>query len=170
MNGAGNYDLATFTDVTLASNDTFTGTADAVNIFDFTLNGSPSAGDAVSMYYRGDDVNGWVVRAKRNAGNTAWDLQVRTIASSVESTPAGWTDVTGIGSVVQMMAVAFGTTHMFYTLTSTTYTKRGATLSVSNQDTATGMKLITASGTTLTRLSSFPRTSSNYSPLDTGNP
>lgn len=164
------YNIATVTNTSLASGNTFTGTADAINDFEFTLNGSPSAGDVVALYYRGDDVNGWLAKAVRNVGNTAWDLQVRTVASSVESTPAGWTDVTGVGSIVQIRAIANGTTNRFFTRTGTTWTKRGATLTVSNQDSATGMKITAAAGTTLTRVTSWPWMSSQYTELDNGNP
>lgn len=156
------YGIATFTDTTLASNDTFTATADGEHTFLFTLPGAPAANDEVSMYYRGNDTDGWKAFAKRNAGNTAWDFRVRTVSGGVESTPSGWSDVTGVGSIIGIRVSVSGTAHAFYTITGTTWSKRGANLAVSHQDSATGMKLITAAGTTLTRLTSYPRTSTIY--------
>lgn len=160
------YGFATFTDTSLASGDAFVGSADALKRFEFTLSGAPSAGDEVAMYYRGDAVNGLKITAKRNAGNTAWDLQFRKVTASVESTPAGWTDVTGIGTPDLVEVYCDGSTHFFNTRASAVFTKRGNTVTLNYQNTNTAMGIVAAAGTTLTRVTDFALTSSVYNELD----
>lgn len=157
------YGLATLNDTTVASGDTFTGTADGHHEFFFTLNGSPSANDEVVLEYRRTDANNCVrAKVKRNAGNTAWDFQVRSVSGGVESTPAGWTDVTGVGTPDMIGVNVVGTTHRFFTKAVATTTKRGATITLSHQDTAAGLGVTAAAGTTLSSVDSWPYTSGTY--------
>lgn len=164
---ASDYGIANIRDTTLLSGDTFVGTADGVHSFEFTLNGSPSANDEISLDFRRQDANN-TQRAivKRNAGNTAWDFQVRTVTGGTPATPSGWTDVTGVGTPGEICVVADGQTLAFFTRASTTWTKRGATLTNSSFQTAPGLAIQAAAGTTLTAVNSYPRTSSNYDVLD----
>lgn len=158
--------IATVRDTSLASGDTFTGTADGIHDFEMTLNGSPSAGDEVSLDFRRQDSNNLIrAIAKRNAGNTAWDLQVRVVTAGTPSTPSGWTDVTGIGSVNAIRVIADVTALRFYTRTTSTWTKRGATLTNSSFQAEAGLAIQAAAGTTLTAVSSYPRTSTAYDVL-----
>lgn len=160
------YGFATFTDTTLTSGDAFTGSADALKRFEFTLPGAPSAGDEIAMYYRGDATDGCKIVVKRNAGNTAWDFRFRKVEAGVESTPAGWTDVAGVGTPDLIEVYCEGSVHFFNTRAGAVFTKRGNTITLNWQNTNTAMSVVTASGTTLTRVTDFPLTGAVYSELD----
>lgn len=152
--------IATFTDSTLASGDAFTGTADGHHKFFFTLNGAPSANDegAVLEFRRVTTDECFRAKVKRNAGNTAWDFHVRSVTGGVESTPAGWTDVTGVSTPNEIYVIASGNSLYFYTGASGVHTKRGATLTNSFNNTENGLGITAVAGTTLTKVSSFPFT------------
>lgn len=154
------FGISTFTDTTLADLDTFTGTADAIISLEMTLSGAASAGDIVGYKYRMQDAsNYWYAYVKRNAGNTDWDVLIDSVAAGVATNRL---TVTGVGSVNLLRIIAIGSTHNAYTRTTTAWTKRGAQVSVSHMNTQTGMQLIAAAGTTLTRLTSDPKVSAVY--------
>lgn len=161
---ATNYGYATLNDATLSSGDTFTGDADGFKRFDFTLNGSPSANDrgAVLEWRRQDADNMWRAMIVRNAGNTAWDFQVRTVSGGSESTPSGWTDVTGVSTPDGIAVLSDGSTQAFYTRAGSVWTKRGATLTVNYLPLETGMGITAVSPVALTRVLSFPLEDASY--------
>jgi len=160
------YALATIRDTTLASGDTFTGTADGEHTFEFTV-GSPSANDEIAVleFRRQDSSNMHRMILKRNAGGTNNDLQIRTVTAGTPATPSGWTDVTSVGSIVEMKVIAYGNTLDFYTRTGTTWTKRGATLTNSSFNTQAGLAISAVASTALTAVNSSPRTSTTLAAI-----
>lgn len=156
------FGIAAMTDTTIVSNDTFTGTADAINDFNFTLPGTPAANDEVTMEYRRLDANNkWKAYMKRNAGNTAWDFLLDSVAAG---TPTNRITVTGVSADL-IRVIAEGTKHDCYTRSGSTWTKRGSQVDVSHQDGETGMAIVAVAGTTLSRITSWSRSSSLYSEL-----
>jgi hypothetical protein len=158
------YGIATFTDTTLTSGDTFTGTADAIVDFEFTLPGAPSAGDEIVVRFRRtDDNNCWKTYVKRNVGNTAWDVFVDSVSAGVPTTRI---TATGVGTPDAMRIISEGSKHDLFTRESGAWTKRGVQANTSHLNTNTDMSITVAAGTTLTRLTSYPRTTFSYSLLD----
>jgi hypothetical protein len=138
-------------------------TADTIAEFTFALAGSPSAGDEVSLDYRIQDAsNKWRAILKRNVGNTAWDFRLRTVTAGVEATPAGWTDVTGVGTPTRIRVMTKGNLHNCFTRSGSTYTARGAQITSSYLATEPDIAAVYAAGTTSTALKAYPRTHANY--------
>lgn len=163
---ASDYIIATVRDTSVVSGDLFTGTADGIHDFEITLEADPDAADEVSLNFRRQDANN-KIRAilKRNAGDTNWDFQVRVVTAGTPATPSGWTDVTSVGTPNAIRVIADGTTLTFFTRTTATWTKRGATLTNSSFQAEAGLEIEAATGTTLTAVSSYPRTSTAYDVL-----
>lgn len=156
--------LSVFTDTTLASGDSFTGSADGITEYAFTLSGAPSANDeGAVLYLRWIDDNNCVrFIVKRNAGNTAWDLQFRKVTGGVETTPAGWTDVTGVGTPDLLWVKHVGSVYDAYTQASGVQTKRGAQVTLNFQNTTTGIEIKATVGATLTRVANYAYNSAIY--------
>jgi hypothetical protein len=155
--------IVVFTDTTLLSNDTFTGVADGLHEFEFTLPGSPAANDEIVLQYRRlDSSNYWKATIKRNAGNTAWDFLLDSVSGG---TPTNRITVTGVGTPDKLRAIANGSLHDCYTRAAGAWTKRGSQINISHQNTQVGMGITAVAGTTLTRVSSWARSSSAYDVL-----
>lgn len=165
---ASDYGIATVRDETLANGDTFVATANGIHDFEFTLPGSPSANNEIALNFRRQDANN-KLRAivKRNAGNTAWDFQVREVVAGTPATPSGWTDVTGVATPAQIRVIADGSTLAFYTRAGTSWTKRGNTITNTNFQSQAGLEIEAVAGTTLTAVTSYPRSTGIYDVLDT---
>jgi hypothetical protein len=158
------YGLAAFTDTTLLSGDTFTGTADGIHNFEFTLPVSPSADDEVTLEYRRQDAdNKWKAYLKRNVGNSAWDFNLDSI---VAGTPTNRINVTGVSTPDTIRVIATGDLHDCYTKEGTTWTKRGGQINSSTHAAENGIALEAVSGTTLNRCTAWSRESSVYDELD----
>lgn len=107
----------------------------------FALPGSPSAGQKIHIYYRvpnpGDQgVNCWDAYLERNAGNTAWDFKLDSLASSVATNRVS---ATGVGNVTTIRVMFDGNNHDCWTLVGTAWTKRGTTISNATYNTGTGV-------------------------------
>lgn len=160
-----NNGIATFVNTSLASGNTFTGTADGLAYFEFTQSGSPLALDEIALYYRTVDTNNsWKAYLQRNAGNTAWDFRLDSISLGV---PTNRIAVTGVGAVNGIGVIFDGSKHNCFTRNGSTWTKRGSEVNVSFQNTTTGMAIAGAAGTVFTKLAEWARTSSLYNVLDT---
>lgn len=156
------FGIAAFSDTSVVSGDTFTGPADAINDLHFTLPGAPSAGDEIALEYRRLDANNkWKAYLKRNAGNTAWDFLLDSVAAGVATNRITVTGVTAD----TIRVIAEGTLHDCYTRQVATWTKRGSQVNLSHQDTQTGMAAVAAAGTTLSRVTSWYRTHPMYNVL-----
>ncbi len=151
------YPLATVNATNPTTGTIYTATANALHEMFFTLPGSPSAGDTVTMMYRASDANNGIrVKIIRNVGNTAWDINVRKVTAGVESTPSGWSDVTGIGTpdAMQVVVSNSGAANV-YTKATTTWTKRGSEISDSTHSSNTGLLAQYAVGS-VSKLTSLP--------------
>jgi len=154
------YGIATFTDTTLISGDTFTGNADGLHDFEFTLPGSPAANDEIALHYRRLDAsNKWEAVVKRNVGNTAWDFLLRRVSAGVPTTEI---TVTGVGTPDMLRVISEGNNHDCYTRAGTTWTKRGAQVINSTHAAETGMAIAAVAGTTLTRVTAWPRSNADW--------
>jgi hypothetical protein len=120
---------------TPANGVNYTSGADALHYLDFALPGSPSAGDTIELRYRYQDAtNYWTAYVKRDAGNAAWDFFLDKVTAG---TPANQITVTGVGTPVRVMVKATGNTHDCFTGTAAAWTKRGATITDADFNTAT---------------------------------
>lgn len=161
------YDNATAKRITLNAQQV--GVADAINDFAFTLPVAPAVGDTVGLFYRISDAsleagyNCWRAYLQRNITNTAWDARLDSV---LNGTATNRIAVTGVGAPDTVRAIARGTKHNLYTAAAGTWTKRGAEVDVSYNDTATGVNTVYATGTTPTRLRVWPVTSDVHDELD----
>lgn len=151
------YPLATVNATNPTTGTVYTATANALHEMYFTLPGSPSAGDTMTMSYRALDADNCIrVKIIRNVGNTAWDINVRKVTAGVESTPSGWSDVTGIGTpdAVQVVASRSGAVNV-YTKATSTWTKRGSEITDTTHQSNTGLLAVYAVGS-VSKLTSLP--------------
>lgn len=163
----GDYTLNTIRDVSVASGDTFVGTADGIHSLELTIV-TPAANDdlAILEFRVQDSNNKQQLILKRNAGNTNNDLQVRTVTGGTPATPSGWSDVTTINAVDEICVIDDGTSLYFYTRLGTAWTKRGATLTNSSFQTEPGLRVQSVAGVTLNAVNSYPRTLPAFAGLD----
>lgn len=148
------YGAVTVNDTTLTSGDTFTGTADGIFDFFFTLPVSPSAGDEIALEYRRTDAsNKWKVYFKRNVGNTAWDFLLDSVAAG---TPTNRITSTGISASDALRVIVDGSIHQPYRRVAGGGWAGFAQVNVSYLDHVTGLAIVAAAGTTLTRVVSWP--------------
>lgn len=133
--------------------------ANAIVDFTYALPASPAAGDRIMLLYRISDAsleagyNCWQAYLQRNAANSAWDFRLDSVNAG---TATNRINVTGVGSPTTIRVICDGTKHNCYTLEGTTWTKRGAEVNVSWNDSATGINTIYCSGTTPTQLTATP--------------
>ncbi len=152
--------LATVTDTTLALGDNWTVTADGIHEYAFTNGGALANEELAVLRYRWtDDNNCWKAYIKMNAGATAFDLLVDSVTGGVATNRL---TVTGVGVPDLLRVIVFGTLHDFYTHSGSTYTKRGAQVNVSFQDTVTGLEISGLPATTRVRVSSYAHTNPTY--------
>jgi len=157
---ASDFGIATITDTTLASGDTLTGTANATSDFEFTLPGATLAGDEIVLRYRRtDDNNCWKAYVLRNATNTAWDVRLDSVAAGIATNRIA---VTGVGSPDMIRVIHRGALHDLFTKAGTVWTKRASQVNMAHQNTVTFLSIEAVAGTTLTRVTSWPYTSSSY--------
>lgn len=128
--------------------------ADAEFYYTFVLPVSPATGDEIHLLYRieaaGDELlDCWDAYLRRNAANDAWDFRVDSI---VAGTRTNRVNTTGVGDVTTIAARCKGSDHDYWTLVSTTWTKRGATISVATYSTAVLCNTIAGTGFTETSL------------------
>lgn len=138
--------------------------ADAMIDYTFVLPGSPTAGQQISLNYRisatGEHLyNCWDAYLQRNAGNTAWDFRVDSIATGTRTNRV---NVTGVGNVTVIRVVCSGNSHDFYTYVAGAWTKRGSTISNATYATATLANTIASSGFTESSLLIYPLTNSAW--------
>lgn len=148
----------------LTLNSAQTMPADAMIDYTFTLPASPVAGQQVKLVYRinasGDELsNCWDAYLQRNAGNTAWDFRVDSIAAAARTNRV---NVTGVGNVTVIRVVCNGNSHDFYTYVAGAWTKRAGTISNSSYATATLVNTIASSGFTEVSLAVYPLTNSAW--------
>lgn len=133
--------------------------ANAIIDFTYALPASPIANDIISVFYRISDAsleagyNCWRAYIQRNSANTAWDFRLDSVNAG---TATNRINVTGVGSPTTIRVICDGTKHNCYTLEGTAWTKRGAEVNVSWNDSATGINTIYCSGTTPTQLTATP--------------
>lgn len=153
--------LSTFTTLTPALGANGLGTADALDEFEFILDGAPLSLDegAILRFHWTDDNNCWKAYIKRNVGNTAWDLLVDSVLLGV---PTNRLTVTGVGTPSLLRIKHVGSLIDCYTRAAGVYTKRGAQINVSFQNTTTGVEVSATAGTTRTRLASYAYTRADY--------
>lgn len=165
------YGLATLNQTSgLTSGAVFTGNADGNHILNFSLPGTPVAGDKVELRFNinastpTQDYN--TAYLIRNAGNTDWDFRMDSVAAGVPTQM--FAPVTSIGAQTQIQVSSFGSAR--YAYSGPVWTNRGGAASVSNQNTSTGVAAVFSAGQFVpSRLLSFPATSATYEALDTLN-
>ncbi len=135
-----------------------TGTATGSHVLRLTR-GTTAANDTATLNFRQTDANNLLrARVSRNAGNTAYDLELQSVVSGTPSDLA--TKVTNIGNVDAIEVRTNGTTIEVYTLVGSLWTRQFNVTS-STQQSATGISAETSGPTfTLTRLTAFERISS----------
>lgn len=147
------------------SGDYAAGEADAIfHLLGVSLPGAPSALQrAAELRYNVADADNYnVAYLRRNAGNTAWDFRLDTVAAAVATNRL---NVTGVGTPDGIFVVHNGNLHDAYTIASTVITKRGAQVNNSNQAASTGVNATFSDGSA-SFFDVYPLTSSDYDVLD----
>lgn len=152
----------------LAINAAQTINADSIIDFTFILPVSPVAGDQVHLCYRinaaGDEFNNcYDAYLLRDPTNARWDFKLDSIASGTRTNRV---NTTGVGNVTTIRVITNGNTHDCYTLVSSTWTKRGSTITNAAFNTAVLCNTIYTSDFTFGSLVAWPITASAYAELD----
>lgn len=138
-----------------------TAIADSFFGLDFTLPGSPSGGDRVSLKYRIVDANNYWEAYVEWSG-AAWDFKLDKVVSG---SPTNAYTVASVGTPSGIRVRALGNSHFTWTRT-TSWADRGAGVaSDSTHATATGLHYAAAAGTTLERLYAFAEELAAYAAL-----
>lgn len=125
--------------------------ADNTLEFTFTLPVAPAAGDTINLFYRISNASleiahsAWRAYLQRNSANNAWDFRLDSVSTGTHTNRI---NVTGVGDATGIRVICEGTKHNCYTYDGATWTQRGAEVSVSHNDTATGLNTVYCSGTT----------------------
>lgn len=142
--------------------------ADSVFHLEYTLPASPVAGQTIYLFYRtsavGEELlNGWAAYIRRNDVNTNWDIRLDSIVAGVATNRINFT---GIGATDAMCIITQGNNHDFYSRFTTTWTKRGSTISNATFATATGCNYAYSAGFTFGAFRAWARTAATYGELD----
>lgn len=139
--------------------------ADGIFDFEFTLPGSPVAGQRCELRYRVvDTLNYWVMYIRRNSSNSAWDFLLDSVVAGVETNQAS---ASGIGTPKRMQVRAIGNLHNCYTFdTSEVPTKRGGEVNNTTHNTATGLNTVYSSSVAPVRLAAYAVEHVMYNLLD----
>jgi hypothetical protein len=161
----GDYALATLHQTSgLTSGTNFTGDADGIHDLTFTGPGSPALNDKIELRFNVTDANNYNTAYLIRTAVPDWTFNMDTVLAG---TPTNRISVTGIVTLpTAIRVIGNGSLRDCYTLSGTTWTKRGSQSNVSNQNTSTLTNVtFTAGQFTPSVLDSFPRSSSAYSAL-----
>lgn len=153
--------IATLNQSSPTSGADYTATADG--IFELTVTAPNPLGTSQAdlIYRRLDASNYWTAYF-----NSAGDLRLDSVEGGVASNRLSVTGVITAGQTHTIRVIATGTKHNLYTLNGSTWTKRGAEVSVGTaMDAATTLRPLFVNGYSSTLLRSFPRTSAAYTAL-----
>lgn len=159
----GRFDSQSMKEITL--NTVQTGTADGIFDLDLTLPGSPAAGaERIGLIFRYQDASNFLFASiVRSDANDQWNFIAQRYVAGVLAT---LTSANNVGSVDRLRVVAIGDSLTFFTLSGSTWTKRGTTVTLASLNTQTGISVLYSADITPTRLTSYPYTSSNYNGVD----
>lgn len=157
--------IATLHNTSPVSGTPVTGEANGIDDLYFTLNGAPSANDVGARldYRRQDASNYWSAYIRRNAGNTAWDFLLDSVAAG---TPTNRLTATGVGTPDCMRVIHDASNHDCYSKVTTTWTKRGAQGVNAALATQTGVVPTAGTGGSISQLDIWARASGLYNALD----
>lgn len=134
--------------------------ADAEIVFRFTPPASPAALDRILVLYRISDASleaaysCWQAYLYRNTANTDWDFRLDSVSAGTATNRIA---VTGVGNAVGIRVQCAGTLHDCWTTANgVDWTKRGAQINVSHNDTQTGVNTVYSSQATPTKLTVTP--------------
>ncbi|MFA4973824.1 MAG: hypothetical protein WC683_14525 [bacterium] len=134
--------------------------ADAIIDFTYALPVSPVAGDTINVFYRisGASLEAaytcWRAYIRRNDANTNWDFRLDSVSAG---TATNRINATYVGDVIGIRVQCAGSLHDFWTtVNGTDWTKRGAQINVSHNDTQTGVNTVYSSQATPTKLTVTP--------------
>jgi len=134
--------------------------ANAIIDFTYALPVSPVAGDTINVFYRisGASLEAaytcWRAYIRRNDANTDWDFRLDSVSAGTATNRIA---VTGVGNAVGIRVQCAGTLHDCWTTANgVDWTKRGAQINVSHNDTQTGVNTVYSSQATPTKLTVTP--------------
>lgn len=134
--------------------------ADAIVDFTYTLPAAPLVDNTINVFYRISDASleagytCWRAYLQRNGANNAWGFRLDSVSAG---TATNRINVTGVGDAVGIRVQCAGSLHDCWTTTDgTAWTKRGAQVNVSLNNTSKGINTVYCSGTTPTQLTVTP--------------
>lgn len=151
--------IATVNVTTPTTGTAQTATADAIT--DLTYTAPNPLSNSGALRYRVTDASNYWTAYFDSAGAFKADSVLAGVATNRVNVAA----VATAAGVRTIRAIYEGSLNDFYTLNGTTWTKRGAQINVSHQNTATAINA-TFTDYVASNLKSYPRTSSLYSELD----
>ncbi|MCZ7539703.1 MAG: hypothetical protein M5U29_07320 [Anaerolineae bacterium] len=122
---------------------------------------NPLANTCELRYRVLDDNNYWTAYFDATGA-----FKLDSVSGGVATNRISVAAVATAGNTYTIRVICDGTKHNCYTLSGTTWTKRGSEVNVSHQDSQTMVKPVAGVGWTLGRLTSWPRTSAAYAELD----
>lgn len=137
-------------------------TAVANAIHDLAVTAPNPLANTCELRYRVlDDNNYWTAYFDATGA-----FKLDSVSGGVATNRISVAAVATAGNTYTIRVLCDGTKHNCYTLSGTTWTKRGSEVNVSHQDSQTTVKPVAGTGWTLGRLTSWPRTSAAYAELD----
>ncbi len=161
------YGLAAYSDATPTTGDIITGLNTDVNVIcQYALNGSPAADEvAIQMDYRRVDAsNYYFMRVKRNAGNTAWTIEMGKVVATSETIQT--TSATGGNSSTGLMALCDGTAHTGIRFTSSSHDDTNTATNDAALNAGSTAKITVHASTTCSMFAAYNRNSSSYNVFD----
>jgi len=138
----------------------YTGTAD--QIIEMTLTAPGTITTEAGFRFRVVDANNYW----RAYFNTSGAFRVDSVEAGVATNRINVAGVIGAGQTRTIRIVSDGTAQDAFSLASATWTKRGSQLTNDIHTTATGMATDVGAGWTAANLRAYPRTSAQYTVLD----
>lgn len=138
----------------------YTGTADQVLDLTLTAPGSITT-EAGIIYRKLDASNYW-----RAYFDTAGALKVDSVSGGTPTNRINVAGVIAAGQTRTIRVICQGSLNDAFSLSGSTWTKRGSQINVSHQNTQTTVQPDIGAGWTAANLRSYPRTSSQYTILD----
>lgn len=137
-------------------------TAVANAIHDLAVTAPDPLANTCELRYRVlDDNNYWSAYFDATGA-----FKLDSVSGGVATNRISVAAVATAGNTYTIRVLCDGTKHNCYTLSGTTWTKRGSEVNVSHQDSQTTVKPVAGTGWTLGRLTNWPRTSAAYAELD----
>ncbi|MBX3061814.1 MAG: hypothetical protein U0528_07000 [Anaerolineae bacterium] len=153
--------IATLNVASPSSGSSYSG--DASGVIDLTVTSPASlTGTKAELRYRVQDANNYWVAYFDSAGAFKLD----SVSGGVATNRISVASVISTSQTRTIRVICDGSNHDCYTLSGSTWTKRGSTVNVSHLNTQTAISPVLTGAYSMSNLRSYPRTAAAYAELD----